>query len=297
MRRNFYNVNEFNNKLYLHSADAGVAVEIELAPGFATSYPQSDTIADSLGNMLKNAIVKKLTDIQSEFGMSGASVSEIGFDVTTRHFEVQIDGSNIPTDLQLCCFKTKEGPLPNGVSSKGIFQDTHKLFGAIPIDSLSKIGNGSFKKTLETGGVTFTSLLPASLSTMDGVYVRSSLHGGNFHSQSFSRYASDAVSLGESDILAKVPFTSSFFDVDHEYVHYTDSNDTHSITLHQNVLDYFHIHITDANGRRLSEICDTDFNMCLKWEALTYDQIGAPRSAKALPDHSDHDCRLTSRLF
>lgn len=298
MLRNWYNVNEHNNKIYLHSVSVGVAVEFEIEPGIYTDHnggkaPNDMTLLRT--GILRSFTSAKVSEIKSAFSATSVTLSDPTYSVNTRKYTITISGTGLPSDLQLCCFHMKSSSLPTGVDANGGFNDSFKLLGARPIRNSTEISTGSFdRNTSTTGAFVFTSPFPGSLQSMDAIYIRTSLHGGNFHTQSFSRYATDTVSMvGESDILARVPLRNTYFDTEHSFAHYTDA--TYSLTLHQNVLDYFTLFITDGHGRRLSDICSCQFSLSLTWEALTYD--GAPRSAKALPDHSDHDCRFTSRLF
>ncbi|KAL1524765.1 hypothetical protein AB1Y20_019648 [Prymnesium parvum] len=107
-------------------------------------------------------------------------------------------------DEYVVSFQCKSGVRPTGVSAAGFFSDVHELLGIIPSRTPTPVnGQGGAVGVAEQ-----TMPFPAQLNTLEGIYLRTSLNGGNFMSFGYNRNLPDNNSLIESDIMARIPLNT-----------------------------------------------------------------------------------------
>ena len=259
MRRSWYSVNQTNNVFYLRDPDADTYTEIVIAPG---SYSTFASLAAAIQTALQTAL-------------AGATCT---YDDTTRKLTFTLTG--IANNAYLMSFQVKQGVRPVGVSSTGFFQDTHELLGIIPsrmdvpVNGTGSVGAGAQSAPFCT-----------ALNTLEAIYLRTNLMGGNYQTFGHERYLPDQNGLTETQIFARIPLNRACFDPIFEFVQYEDSNDLFQINLQQKHLDSFELYVTDDKGRLLAEVDprQADAGLMSFKCVLRWDHIAANQASKYQP--------------
>ena len=189
MRRNWYSVNPTNNTFYLYTpAPTDTYTEIVIAPG---NYGTFAALATAIQ-----------TAIQAVAALSTATVT---YNDITRKFTFTLVGAH--ASAYLVSFQVKEGTVPVGVSANGFFSDAHELLGLIPSRTPTPVN-----ATGSTGPNAQSSLFPGALNTLEAIYLRTSLMGGNYQTFGHERYLPDRNGLTETQIFARIPLSRACFD-------------------------------------------------------------------------------------
>ena len=250
MRRSWYSVNQTNNIFYIRDPDADTYSEVVIAPG---SYSTFDALA---------------TAIQTGLRATLSSATCVYNDVT-RKLTFTLVGAT--TNAFIMSFQVKQGVRPAGVSSAGFFQDSHELLGIIPSRTEVPVnGTGSIGVSPQIAPFC------AALNTLEAIYLRSNLMGGNYQTFGHERYLPDQNGLTETQIFARIPLSRACFDPIFEFVVYEDSNDLFQIDLQQKHLDSLELYVTDDKGRLLAEVDEQQadlglmsFKCVLRWDHIT----------------------------
>ena len=261
-RRNWYNVNATNNTFYLFQN--GVHYEVQIAPGVYSNF----TGAGGLGPALEVALQAVIG------GMNQIGAVTVLFDATTRRYQITfINNGALPVTIR--CYDCKTGVVPAGVSPEGFFNDSYELLGARPIRDPASPVDG----LAVTAPNTLVSYYPASLNTLDAIYLRLNLQTNNFSTTSMDRNLVNTERLVESSLFARIPIELATFDRAHETVQFEDSGgDLYQTFLAQKSLDNFEIRVTDAKGRPLAEAhpLQSDLGLMQFTAVLRYDLFIAP---------------------
>ncbi|KAL1527397.1 hypothetical protein AB1Y20_016065 [Prymnesium parvum] len=173
-------------------------------------------------------------------------------------------------DEYICSFQVKSGVRPNGVSAAGFFSDVHELLGIIPSRTQEPVnGQGG-----AVGIAAQTMPFPAQLNTLEGIYLRCDLNGGNFMSFGYNRNLPDNNSLIESDIMARIPLNTQVYDDVYPFVTFQDDGgEIFKLHLQRKSLDTITFQVTDDKGRPLSQVSPRQaslgllsYSMVLKWD-------------------------------
>ena len=253
MRRNWYSVNATNNTFYiLNAAQAGAYVEVKIAPD---SYETMSQLAAAIQKALVAAI---------------GNPAACTYDTTTRRLKFTLAGSL--SAAYIVCFQAKKGTRPVGVSEEGFFQDTHQLLGLIPTRSADVLINASGF----TGSAEFSAPFPASLNTLEALYLRTNLMGGNFQTYGHELGLPTRAGLTETQIFARIPLSSAIYDEQNPFVTFEDGNDLFQLHLQQKHIDRIEFAITDDKGRLLSEAAPRQteagllgFKCVLRWDHVS----------------------------
>jgi hypothetical protein len=262
MRRNWYNANPTNNTFYIFTDNTYHKVEI-----VSGVYPTFASLTTAI-NAALTATISAIATI--------ASVATT-YSATTRKFTIvftMASGSEaVPVEIR--CFAIKTGSLPANVSLQGGFNDSFEILGAKPNRSTTAETSMEHTPDIVNGTNTLTSIFPASLNTLDAVYLRiNSVETGNFMSTGFNSRIRESDRLIESQIFARIPFARSSFDEVHEVVSFEDNGgDQYQSFLLRKSLDTLDIQVTDAKGRSLAQVDPSQadeglmaFKMCLRWD-------------------------------
>ena len=278
MRRNWYNINATNNTFYLFVSNTHY--EVSIAPGV---YPTFVTLQGAIYDALTTRVAT-IAEIQQVTGVT--------YDAVTRRFSIAIrmDSSHQTTPVEIRCFAIKGGPLPAGVSIQGGFSDVHEILGGTPIRSVGSAAN-SLAGTLGAGINTLVSKYPASLNTLDAIYLHMNIETGNFMSTGHESHAQESLRLIESSLFARIPFDDSTFTEAHEVVQFEDNGgDMYQSFLSRKTLETLDIRVTDARGRSLSTFNPTQaadgqlgFRMCLRWDLFVPPPVPQPMIRPQLP--------------
>lgn len=261
MRRNWYNINATNNTFYLFLNATYYAVTI--APGVYATF------AD-LAVAINDALVVTIA------GVAEITASAVVYNATTRFFSMALtmDAGHVNTPVQVRCFAVKGGALPAGVTIQGGFNDAHEILGGTPVRAVAAAAN-SLTGTLAGGVNTLVSKYPASLNTLDAIYLHmNTIETGNYMSTGHESHAAESLRLIESSLFARIPFDDSTFTETHEVVSYEDSGgDTYQSHLSRKNIESLDIRVTDARGRSLATLNPNQaadgllaYRMCLRWD-------------------------------
>ena len=126
----------------------------------------------------------------------------------------------------------------------------------------------------KTGNV-FSSIFPASLNSLEAIYLRCNTQTSNYQTHGFERGMPDRNGMSETNIFARIPLSRSCFDDTFSFVQFEDANDLFQIHMRQKTMDSLTFEVTDDKGRLLSE-CDPrqadlglmSFKCVIRWDAL-----------------------------
>ena len=285
MRRRWYNINQTNNEFYLYSATNNVFFPVVIEPSLYTKFDGGayTSGAKGLGHAFKEALDDAVALMAS--ALSGTvTVGDVDYDENLRTFSFTMGGTALPADLQVVCFNCKSGTIPTGVSDAGFFSDSYEIIGGIPSRDV-----GSIVPAFTKINSTFESPLPASLNSMEAIYLRCNLQTSNFQTNGFSRDSPDRNTMTETNILARIPLSRACFDDIFEFVQFEDTNDLFQLRLRQKTLDSLTLEVTDDKGRLLAEVDPRqadlglmNFKCTLRWDSVTDDV--PPHMQRIVPD-------------
>lgn len=262
MRRNWYSVNQTNSVFYIYTPSTTAYQEVIIPAG---SYDTFAELAAAVQVGLRTAI-------------GGGSLAECVYLDAARKLTFTLTGA--AADAHLVSFQVKQGAPPAGVSAAGFFQDTHELLGVIPSRTATPVN-----ATDGVGAATVAAPFPAQLNTLEAIYLRSNLLGGNYQTYGHERFLPDQHGLTETQIFARIPLTRACFDPIFEYVVFEDANDLFQLHLQQKALESLELYVTDDKGRSLAEVDPRQadlglmsFKCVLRWDHLT-----SPPPAPFLP--------------
>ena len=267
MRRNWYNVNDTNRIFYLFLNNVHYEVAVE-AGVYATFV--------SLATALNESLVATVANIAAITGTA------VAYSALTRKFTISLTmaTAHATTPVEIRCFAIKGGAVPVGVGVQGRFNDAHEILGGRPIRSVASAAN-SLVGTLNAGVNTLVSYFPASLNTLDAVYLHlNTIETGNFMTTGHESHAQESLRLIESSLFARIPFDDSTFTEAHEVVSFEDSGgDAFQSFLTRKTLETLDIRVTDARGRSLATLDPTQadeglmaFRMVLRWDLFVAPQ-------------------------
>ena len=242
IRRNWFNINPTNNTGYVY-VDSTYH-EFDIAPGVYSTFAA-----------LTSAIQAALTEAAAS--IPKVTSFAVTYAATTRKFTIAVTMAAGQTDaVEIRCFQIKNGPMPSGVGLKGGYNDLYEILGGIPL----KNSTDDFATLRNTTGAASTQTLespyPASLNTLDAIYVHLvAFETGNFMSTGHETHAADDVRLIESSLFARIPFNRSAFDEVHEVIEFSDAGHDmfQSFPLRKN-FEQLEMRICDAKGRSLAQL-------------------------------------------
>jgi len=250
MRRSWYNINATNNTFYVYTTATDTYVECVIASG---SYDSFAELAAA---------------IQAALQVNLASATCTYADAT-RRFTFVLTGAAVTA--RIVCFQVKVGTRPVGVSEAGFFSDVHEILGCTPSRTSTPVSGAGDAAT-----ATQPAPFPAQLNTLEAIYLRTNLLGGNFQTYGHERYLPDSNSLTETQIFARIPLTSTCYQPITPFITYEDQNALFELHLQQKSLDSIELYVTDDKGRLLAEVAPDQaelglmsFKCVLKWECVS----------------------------
>ena len=296
MRRQWYNINKTNNEFYLYSLSNNVYIPVIITPGVYTKFQGGtytaagaglDPTGKGLGHAISDALQESILELNTALS-SGVTVTTALYNANTRGYSFTFSGSGLPADLQIVSFQCKSGKnRPVSVSESGFFSDVHEIIGCVPTRDATNIQNG-FTKV----GSTFSSVFPASLNSLEALYLRCNVQTSNYQTHGFEKNMPDRNGMSETNIFARIPLSRACFDSVFEYIQFEDKNDIFQMHLRQKTLDSLTLEITDDKGRLLSEAGHgqselglMSFKCVLRWDEIAIAQVPNPVIA-----HSPRSC-------
>ena len=269
MRRNFPQISSANNTFYLYVNSDQSFYQVEIPEGDYADY-------GALNTAINDALVATLAAAPGASELT-AKVSGIVCNFVplsrTYAFTLTMIGGSAATDIEIRCYHIKDGNIPSGVSRKGAFSDVHEILGGEPLKG--NVDKNSFYRDATTPTILF-SKFPASLSTLDALYLRCSLELGNYESPGLDMFHQDGVQMQNSNIIAKIPIRGSTEAIRkaHEIITFEDAGgDLYQKMLPLKNLEHIQFFVTDKRNRSLSEYAPGEaaigmmsFNLTLRWE-------------------------------
>lgn len=257
--KRFYNINATNKIFYVRDDSADLYIEVVIPEG---TYSTFALLASAIQTGLRTADSAsiRLNDATCEY------------DADTRKFTIKMPSAL--TDTFLVCWQSR-GSRPVGVSPTGFFQQSHIILGArpsrgdLPVEAYSSTGDGG-RQTIGT-----SSFYPASLSSLDSLYLRCNLMGGHFQSIGHERFIpNNPNQVIESQIWARIPIDdpTSLNPV----IFHDSGSDMFTIEPSQRNLDTLELFLTDEWGRSLAEVSPgqvadgmLNFTATIRWDVMT----------------------------
>lgn len=316
MKRNFPLINTYNNTFYLYDTKNQRYHEVVIQGGCYNSF---DTGSESLMSAIQTAIDVTIAAAIAAVPANNPSVGQpghiptpnvtaitVGYDKVLRCFTfVPTITGTIAADntIEIRCFHVKNNsPPPAGVSRNGATSDVHEILGLKTIfDAASPFNCAGVENTTSSGSITATLLYgfyPASLSTLDSVYLRCDFDVGNYESPHLDVSKLDTDELQHSFIFAKIPISSSNESEleAHRLIVYEDTNDVYQKMLPMKSLGHLQFYVTDKRNRKLAafakgqeEFGQMHFDLVMRWDKF----IGP----KEMEHESMYDNRLPPQLL
>lgn len=284
MQKKFYNINKHNNTFYATKPVPGYT-EIKIAEGDYFQFGENADVSNSLCEAIYNAL--------NDAGITPVvpKVDAVTYNVTTRKLVIDMTGVAVANVWNSSTYfvsfqipdQRQPNPLPSGVSTLGIFNDSYEILGAKPTKR-SNVTTPAFSENARV----FTSFYPASLYTIESIHLRTSLQSNNYQSPSLNA-DSQASRLIPTQILARFPIDMGkmFENIKQDIPSIIKFEDTgaelYSMALQQKQIDTFNFRLTDAKGREIAEVGADQYSngalsykLVLKWEAIHSPEVGQP---------------------
>ena len=277
MRRNFYNVNPSNNTFYWYDpslAPANQYTPLVIAEGNYSAFGPTNPAGASPPLTLGDAIINA---INAHAPLTGATIA---YSPITRKWTLNLTGSAGPLNAnsRFVSFQVKKEPsAPDGVSDNGYFNDCHELLGGYPTRDKYTSPVDVFTGSSAGGAVATTKISPfvAQLNTLEAIYIRTSLHSGNYQTYGFEKDLPNQQGLTPTQIFARIPLNRPYYDPNNPYIVFEDTNNLFTMFLHQTQLSQVYFTLTDDKGRLLQQVApnqaqvgNLSFKMSFRWEVV-----------------------------
>jgi hypothetical protein len=259
MRYSFYSINFNNNALAFFSPAAVTYTPILIPEGSYTTF----------------ALL--IVAIQAGFVTAGFVGTTVTYNDQTRFISINLLGAADPAGF-LVSFLVKGGTQPAGITDAEFFNDSNEIYGCqqitnfnSPLDNIPAFGAGP------VGNATYTSLWPASLTSIEAIYVRLlNLPTNNVSTIGYDFDNPNLTGTIFTNVIARIPLDLAVFDPQHPFITYVEQGNSNFIVyLQQKSLDNLVIVLTDPNGRTIPQVSPNQFTsghlnytMCLSWEII-----------------------------
>ena len=266
------NVNPTNNTGYVY-IDATYH-EFAIAPGVYSTFV---TLAAAINDALTATAA----------GIAKIDAFAVAHNPVNRKITITVTMAVGQTaKVEIRCFLIKNAAMPAGVSLQGGLNDLFEILGGKPLKSATDDFESLTNTTGAAGTQTIQSKYPASLNTLDAIYIHlTAFETGNFMSTGHETHAQDDIRLIESSLFARIPFDRSSFDEVHGVVQYVDAgNDMfQSFPLRKN-FEQLEMRICDSKGRSLAQLdpAQADDGM-MAWKAVVRYDLFKPPPTRPLP--------------
>ena len=314
MKRNFPLINRYNNTFYLYDTLNKSYYEVVIQGGVYNSF---DTGSENLKTAIQDAVTATILTAVTRAAASPASPAPnhipapnitavtVGYDTVLRCFTFvpTITGVIEPDNtLEIRCFHLKtNSAAPAGVTINGTQSDVHEILGVKTIfDAANPFNCVGVQDTLNNNVISSTLLYgfyPASLSTLDNLYIRCNFDTGNYESPDLDVRKEKADELQHSFIFAKVPIMSSneSESESHRLIVYEDANDVYQKILPMKSLGHLQFFVTDKRNRKMAafakqqeEFGQMHFDLVMRWDKFV--------GPKEMEHESVYDNRLPPKM-
>ena len=254
MRRNWYNINQTNNKFYLYDPAGPTFSEITIAPGNYITYI-------GLATAIQTAVATLLV---------GSTCVWLPIE---RKFQIVLSGA--PAGSYLVCFQANQasGTPPAGVSTQGGFSDSFEILGGVVNKTFA---NPPLPAFVEAPAGTFKSTYLGQLNSLEAIYLRTSIPSNNYQTFGFEQDLQNQKSgMTPTSILARIPLnTTNTVDGD-ELITFEDPNGLFSMLVEQSQLNQIILSVTDDKNREIPQVSQgqflngsLNFKCSLKWSLV-----------------------------
>lgn len=291
MKKSFYNINKYNNTLYIYNSITDAYTEIVIAEGDYYTFGSTGTVANSLCKAIETAFNDVL----------GAASTGVSYNVNTR--KLSITSPTFSATNYLVCFQvppSRQNFIPANTSPNGLFSDVAEILGARS-NQAELLGLVPFP-AFELDTTTFTSFYPASLYSMENIRLLINLGSSNLETPNMDANSSTSICLA-SQTFATIPLQDGgSFDglnlIEPAMIMFQDDGDElFSIKLQQNHIDSCKFSLVDGKGRPIDEVGkdqykngEMNYQMVIRYEIIEEPFVANPsnlpssnRSGNLLP--------------
>ena len=270
MKRQYYNINQYNNTFFLYDPAGPTYTPITIAPGNYTTF-------GALATAIQTAVAAVV---------GGSTCTH---DPITRKFTITLGGA-APAASYFVSFQLKKQGPPSGVNPDFKFMDTHEILGGYP----TRDGFGATPVNLfgtSVGPGAHVTPFVVALTSEECLYVRTTLQTNNFQSTGFeldTPLVSNEVI--PTQILARIPLPTSVYQTatDQEFVTFEDPNNLFSVVMDIQQLSGVEFFLTDDKSRPIPSVASgqadaglLNYKMTMKWEVLEHE---APPSMRPVTE-------------
>ncbi len=277
MKKSFYNINKYNNTLYIYNSITDAYTEIVIAEGDYYNFGRSGTDAESLCKAIETAFNDVL----------GAASTGVSYNVNTR--KLSITSPTFSATNYLVCFQvppSRQNFIPANTTPNGLFSDIAEILGARS-NQAELLGLVPFP-AFELDTTTFTSFYPASLYSMENIRLLINLGSSNLETPNMDANSSTSICLA-SQTFATIPLQEGgSFDglnlIEPAMIMFQDDGDElFSIKLQQNHIDSCKFSLVDGKGRPIDEVGkdqykngEMNYQMVIRYEIIEEPFVANP---------------------
>ncbi len=277
MKKSFYNINKYNNTLYIYNSITDAYTEIVIAEGDYYNFGRSGTDAESLCKAIETAFNDVL----------GAASTGVSYNVNTR--KLSITSPTFSATNYLVCFQvppSRQNFIPANTTPNGLFSDVAEILGARS-NQAELLGLVPFP-AFELDTTTFTSFYPASLYSMENIRLILNLGSSNLETPNMDANSSTSICLA-SQTFATIPLQNGgSFDglnlIEPAIILFQDDGDElFSIKLQQNHIDSCNFSLVDGKGRPIDEVGkdqykngEMNYQMVIRYEIIEEPFVANP---------------------
>jgi len=260
MRRNFYNIHQYNNVFYLYDPAGPTYTPIIIQPGTYITFT-------ALMVALQAALVAVVAG------------STANYDNVSRKITITLGGA-APAAAYLVSFQLKTQQPPAGVSGDFAFMDTHEILGCIPTrDGFGATPVNAFGTS--TGVGPHVTPYVAALNSNECIYLRTSLQTNNYQSTGFERDTPlNSNEIIPTQILARIPLLVSSFEAGTQdaFITFDDPNNLFGVLMDIQQLSSVEFFLTDDKGRPIASVAPSqasagllNYKFTLRWEIVEHE--------------------------
>ncbi len=278
MKKSFYNINKYNNTLYLYNSTTNAYTEIVIDEGDYYTFGATGTAADSLCKAIETAFNNVL----------GPASTGVSYNVNTK--KLSITSPTFSSTNYLVCFQvppSRQNFIPANTTPNGLFSDIAEILGARSNQQELTSSYVPFP-AFELNSTTFSSFYPASLYSMENIRLILNLGGSNLETPNMDANSSTSICLA-SQTFATIPLhNGGSFDglnlIEPSIILFEDDGDElFSIKLQQNHIDSCNFSLVDGKGRPIDEVGkdqykngELNYQMVIRYEIIEEPFVANP---------------------
>ena len=278
MKKSFYNINKYNNTLYIYNSTTNAYTEIVIDEGDYYTFGATGTAANSLCKAIETAFNNVL----------GPASTGVSYNVNTK--KLSITSPTFSSTNYLVCFQvppSRQKFVPANTSSNGLFSDIAEILGAKANQQELTSSYVPFP-AFELNSTTFSSFYPASLYSMENIRLLINLGSSNLETPNMDANSSTSICLA-SQTFATIPLQNGgSFDglnlIEPAIILFQDDGDElFSIKLQQNHIDSCKFSLVDGKGRPIDEVGkdqykngEMNYQMVIRYEIIEEPFVANP---------------------